>query len=552
MGANCKLGPNNTLWSTDGCDTQEMAKYQQELHLKYAHAHPQPVTITVPEYYPSDTLSEPIESLELHDLDGNNVFKYVKKKREYKCRECDDQEFKSVDNFKKHLYNHHLRDVDMGKNNPIRKPYIKRNISQEELLQGKEKKFKCDNVPCKRSFCYRKDLNHHRENLCKYRNKGTGSSYLPQVLDNQTPLPGSHALSGSIINYQTPQSLAVDDEQRQSNAQDAITSNIQEGSLVSKSSTENPMTTSSLATAFEPACSQTSILGHANDLKIPGERPSSNLSEKLEVENPISGNQLFTDTPPQPHSLYPASSLACSPTAFSPVRKPFQVPNPLSPLSSTPNPNYYHDQSISSDFDRMPYDGNSLLPFKKRYASPALSQATNTTDYVTSNGSVQSPNSDLNTPQSTPLYQPAHSPRLGYNENTENVVEKSIQQDDSSQILSESWIQRGEKTKRCPLSETPQAPELTRPGRGKDLKLLQEIHQEATEDNKNSIDNEEYNYGNNSRGKNMKRLLESLGEDGAQQQGLEETLDETAPSPPPPKILNLEQPKANLKGIYLT
>ena len=78
MGAKCELGPNSTLWFTDGCDTQEMAKYQLDMHIKCAHAHTQAVTVTFPENFPSDAPTEPIESLELHDLDGNNVFKYVR------------------------------------------------------------------------------------------------------------------------------------------------------------------------------------------------------------------------------------------------------------------------------------------------------------------------------------------------------------------------------------------------------------------------------------------------------------------------------------------
>ena len=77
---------------------------------------------------------------------------------------------------------------------------------------------------------------------------------------------------------------------------------------------------------------------------------------------------------------------------------------------------------------------------------------------------------------------------------------------------------------------------------------MQEIHQKATEENN------ENNYVNG-RGKNMKRLIESQGEDWDKQQEpfsyCEETLDKTAPLPPPPKKLNFEQAKANLKGIYL-
>ena len=169
MGVACKNGPNSTKWVTDQCDTQEMAKYQLDQHLKYAHSQPQEVRITVPDSFPLDVslnYGHPIEYLQLHDLSGNNEFKYGKKKNEYQCRECNDQEFKSIANFKKHLYKQHLIDVDMGKNNRLKKPYLKRVVPSDEIEHGK---FICDNVPCKRRFFWKKDLDNHKDKLCSHR-----------------------------------------------------------------------------------------------------------------------------------------------------------------------------------------------------------------------------------------------------------------------------------------------------------------------------------------------------------------------------------------------
>ena len=47
--------------------------------LKYAHSQPQEVGITALDFFPLDVSLEsehPIEYLQLHDLSGNNEFKY--------------------------------------------------------------------------------------------------------------------------------------------------------------------------------------------------------------------------------------------------------------------------------------------------------------------------------------------------------------------------------------------------------------------------------------------------------------------------------------------
>ena len=60
----CKNGPNTTIWLTDQCDTQEMARHQQDQHLKYDHSQPQDFTINVPDYFPSDVSLESEHTIE--------------------------------------------------------------------------------------------------------------------------------------------------------------------------------------------------------------------------------------------------------------------------------------------------------------------------------------------------------------------------------------------------------------------------------------------------------------------------------------------------------
>ena len=152
MGIDCKKGPNKTIWYTDECETQDMAKYELDQHLKYAHAPPEPPV-------QAGSSDQEIEPLKLYDEHGNHEFKYGKKKSEYQCCECDDQELKPIDTFKNHLFNKHMIEVHMGRNNPVKGPYIKRILSKDEQLSGK-RKFKCE---CKRAFCYNKDLKAHKE-----------------------------------------------------------------------------------------------------------------------------------------------------------------------------------------------------------------------------------------------------------------------------------------------------------------------------------------------------------------------------------------------------
>ena len=140
-GVECKRGPNNTAWFTKYCD-ERLAKYLLEQHLQYVHpVHaaapgqaPVPVEVKVLEPTPEVTSDsdQQIEELTLHDEEGNNAFRYAKKKTEYKCLECADQDFTDRKNFKEHLKRDHLLDVDLSKSNHERKPFIKKKKSHSE------------------------------------------------------------------------------------------------------------------------------------------------------------------------------------------------------------------------------------------------------------------------------------------------------------------------------------------------------------------------------------------------------------------------------------
>ena len=162
------------------------------------------------EYFPPEVpfnSEQTMEYLELRDLSGNHLLKYRRKKNEednvYQCCDdgCDDRQFRPVKGFRKHLYNQHLIEVDMGRKNDAKGPYIKRIVTENELLHGKEKTFKCDNGQCTATYSKKQDLTIHQKTRCLYKN--LANITLPQhpdpavasfhVLSHQSltdPLPG--------------------------------------------------------------------------------------------------------------------------------------------------------------------------------------------------------------------------------------------------------------------------------------------------------------------------------------------------------------------------